>query len=145
VGTTMVGRTDKALFIPLMREPFEWFEQGSKRVEMRQYGPRWNERTCRIGRRVTLSLGYGKRRRLGGVITSFHTEHAEGPVTVIYPRGTLLAHIGIRLDGDAGPNKQSAKFQLPTNCRDVTSARSGVKIGIVGPVSGTKKVPQTGR
>jgi len=91
---------DKALFIPLLREPFEWFEHGTKRVEMRRYGKGWNEKTCRIGRRVTLSCGYGKKRRLQGVITSFHTEHAQGAVTVIYPAGTLLAHIGIRLDGD---------------------------------------------
>lgn len=62
-----------ALFIPLKRQFFEAFERGEKRFEYRTYGPRWNERTCVIGRRVTLSLGYGKQRRLAGEVVSFHT------------------------------------------------------------------------
>jgi hypothetical protein len=63
----------KPLFIPLKREWFYAFERGEKRFEYRIYGERWNERTCTIGRKVTLSLGYGKRRRLQGVVTSFAT------------------------------------------------------------------------
>ena len=31
---------------------------------MRVYGPRWNEKTCFIGRRATLSKGYEKGSRL---------------------------------------------------------------------------------
>lgn len=58
------------LFIPLKREYFEAFERGEKRQEFRPWGPRWNERTCAIGRRVTLSLGYGKARRLTGEIVA---------------------------------------------------------------------------
>ncbi|OPY72466.1 MAG: hypothetical protein A4E63_01209 [Syntrophorhabdus sp. PtaU1.Bin050] len=61
----------KPLFIPLKREHFESFESGAKTTEFRQYGPRWNERTCIVGRPVILSLGYGKQRRLKGVITAF--------------------------------------------------------------------------
>lgn len=61
----------KPLFIPLKREWFEAFAAGEKFHEIRPYGARWNERTCTIGRSVTLSLGYGKLRRLKGVITSF--------------------------------------------------------------------------
>lgn len=64
----------KPLFIPLKREYFEAFERGEKHVEYRPFGPRWNRRTCEIGRRVVLSLGYGKRRRLNGVVTNFHVE-----------------------------------------------------------------------
>jgi hypothetical protein len=59
------------LFIPLKREYFEAFERGEKRVEYRPYGPRWNERTCAIGKRVVLSLGYGKQHRIAGRVVSF--------------------------------------------------------------------------
>lgn len=62
---------EKNLFIPLKREFFEAFASGEKTHEYRVYGPRWNEKTCRIGRRVTLSLGYGKHRRLSGIVSSF--------------------------------------------------------------------------
>ncbi len=67
---TMLGRGE-ALFIPLRREYFDAFESGEKKEEYRPYGPRWNERTCRIGRRVVISLGYGTQRRLTGTITGF--------------------------------------------------------------------------
>ncbi|CAB4163670.1 hypothetical protein UFOVP813_41 [uncultured Caudovirales phage] len=60
------------LFIPLKTEFFEAFESGAKTVEYRKRGPRWNTETCRVGRRVLLSCGYGKARRLTGTITGFH-------------------------------------------------------------------------
>ena len=61
----------KPLFIPLKREFFERFASGENKIEYRKYGKRWNEHTCKPGRRVTLSCGYGKQRRLSGVITEF--------------------------------------------------------------------------
>lgn len=61
----------KPLFIPLKTEYFNAFEDGSKTVEYRPYGPRWNERTCPVGRDVVLSCGYGKHRRLRGTVTGF--------------------------------------------------------------------------
>lgn len=61
----------KPLFIPLKKEYFEAFERNKKDTEYRLYGPRWNEKTCTVGRAVTLSCGYGKQRRLNGVITHF--------------------------------------------------------------------------
>lgn len=64
----------KPLFIPLKTEFFEAFEKGTKTVEYRQYGPRWNEKTCFVGRAVTLSNGYGKKRRLQGVVKGFYTD-----------------------------------------------------------------------
>jgi hypothetical protein len=60
-----------ALFVPLKREYFEAFERGEKTEEFRPYGPRWNEKTCAVGRLVTLSMGYGKQRRLRGEVVSF--------------------------------------------------------------------------
>lgn len=61
----------KPLFIPLYREYFNAFADGSKKTEYRKYGPRWNEKTCFIGRPVLISLGYGKQKRLIGKIIAF--------------------------------------------------------------------------
>ena len=66
----------KPLFIPLKREFYEDFAAGRKGSELRLYGPRWNERTCPVGRAVTLSLGYGKAHRMTGVIREFHKRDA---------------------------------------------------------------------
>jgi hypothetical protein len=60
-----------ALFIPLYTRYFVAFKEGRKKTEFRDYGPRWNERTCLPGRRVTLSKGYGKYERLSGRVTKF--------------------------------------------------------------------------
>lgn len=59
------------LFIPLKTEYFEAFKSGRKTVEYRPYGPRWNEKTCYVGRKVTLSKGYGKQARLTGTVIGF--------------------------------------------------------------------------
>ncbi len=59
---------EKPLFIPLKAECFDAFAEGTKRFEYRPYGPRWNEHTCRPGRKAILSRGYGKARRMEGVI-----------------------------------------------------------------------------
>lgn len=61
----------KPLFIPLKTEYFEAFRVGTKTTEYRVYGPRWNERTCAVGRAVTLSKGYGKACRLQGTVAGF--------------------------------------------------------------------------
>lgn len=66
----------KPLFIPLKSEFFEAFENGTKDTEYRPYGPRWNEKTCSIGRDVVLSYGYGKQRRLRGVVVGFEASYA---------------------------------------------------------------------
>ena len=61
----------KPLFIPLYTEFYEQFENGTKTIEYRNYGPRWNEKTCLIGRPVVISKGYGKKNRLKGIVTNF--------------------------------------------------------------------------
>lgn len=58
------------LFIPLSRQFWTLFSSGQKDTEYRRYGPKWNEDVCTIGRRVTLSNGY-TRRRISGTIRSF--------------------------------------------------------------------------
>jgi len=59
------------LFIPLYTRYFEAFKAGKKKTEFRTYGKGWNENTCRVGRLVTLSKGYGKYERLTGIIEKF--------------------------------------------------------------------------
>jgi hypothetical protein len=66
----------KPLFVPLKTKYFNEFASGEKNEELRAYGHRWNERTCPIGRPVTLSHGYGKKHRLTGVIARFKKQHA---------------------------------------------------------------------
>ncbi len=65
----------KPLFIPLNTEYFDAFADGSKREELRRYGPRWNENTCTVGRDVVLSKGYGKKHRMTGRIWKFKRQH----------------------------------------------------------------------
>jgi len=68
-----MDRKFQPLFIPLCAGPFDEFKAGSKQnmEEYRPEGPRWNAEVCRIGRRVVLSRGYGKKDRLQGVIVGY--------------------------------------------------------------------------
>ncbi|MDC8446072.1 MAG: hypothetical protein LV471_09140 [Nitrosomonas sp.] len=68
--------TQKPLFIPLRTEYYELFESGRKKAELRKYGPRWNEKTCAIGRPVILSKGYGIKHRVSGKIIDFKKKSA---------------------------------------------------------------------
>lgn len=56
------------LFRSLRNAYYTLFAAGEKTVELRAYGPRWNERTCFTGREVVLSNGYRKAGRLAAVI-----------------------------------------------------------------------------
>jgi hypothetical protein len=89
----------RPLFVPLKREHFDAFERGDKDHEYRAYGPRWNEATCRVGRRVLLSFGYGKQRRLRGVIVGFAVVGADADpaIRTVYPIGEKFAAIKIKL------------------------------------------------
>ena len=84
---------DKPLFVPLRREHFEAFASGRKRVETRRYSARWNERSCRIGRPVVLSLGYAGA-RLSGRVVSFERATRDSD---IYGQGADCALIGIEI------------------------------------------------
>lgn len=61
-------KNNRPLFIPLMKEYYQSFERGEKRIEYRIYGKRWNERTVYPNRPVVLSCGYGKRNRLSAIV-----------------------------------------------------------------------------
>lgn len=92
----------KPLFIPLRREFFEAFKTGQKLEEFRPEGPRWNARTCRIGRPVVLSLGYGKRERLAGQVVGYSARveptHTDAWRTCYGDRGGLAACIRIEIE-----------------------------------------------
>jgi hypothetical protein len=92
----------KALFIPLKRQYFEDFRDGRKDTEYRPYGPRWNEKTCPVGRPVVLSLGYGKGHRLVGRVAGFATSEEQTKTDAwrdcYGDKGGLAACIHIRLN-----------------------------------------------
>lgn len=88
---------EKNLFIPLRHYWFWAFDTHSKDTEYRAYGPRWNERTCRVGRRATLSLGYSGP-RMERVVSSFRVlDWSDAPPEAqdIYPLATHIAAIGL--------------------------------------------------
>ena len=89
---------EKPLFVPLRTEWFEAFASGKKHEEWRRYGPRWNEKTCRVGRPVTLSHGYSGA-RLAGEVTFFRIERAKHAAAEIFGKDTRCAVIGIKLLG----------------------------------------------
>lgn len=89
-----------ALFVPLNAIYFHAFEDGSKTTEFRLYGPRWNETTCFVGRPVTLSHGYGRRRRLKTSIRSFSRRRIAdldsaviGSLMALYPDASTETHV----------------------------------------------------
>ena len=86
---------EKPLFIPLRREYFEAFKAGDKIEEFRPEGPRWNARTCRIGRPVVLSLGYGKGERLAGRVAGY-SARKEPTQTDAWRR--VLVHYRVEID-----------------------------------------------
>lgn len=105
------------LFVPLKTEYWQQFRDGTKRDELRLYGPRWNERTCAIGREVTLSKGYGKHGRMTGRVRSFKRQHGStfgstyrAAILAVY--GTLDVEIAcisidLRPNAEADPQKRS--------------------------------------
>lgn len=87
---------ERPLFIPLRAQWFDLIESGEKRHEYRAYGPRWNERTCRVGRSAIVSRGYGTAHRLAKVVASFATlDWANAPpeAQAIYPDAAYIARI----------------------------------------------------
>lgn len=92
------------LFIPLKAQYYDAFAEGRKTDEFRLYGPRWNERTCHLGRPVTLSRGYGKKNRLYGHVAGFRASIAPEDLTPAfrecYPRevNPRVAVISIKLN-----------------------------------------------
>jgi len=64
-------KKERPLFMALKTEHYLPFRSGEKRYEIRPYGARWNEETCRVGRLASVSHGYQKKGRLIRVVTRF--------------------------------------------------------------------------
>ena len=96
----------KPLFIALKTKHFLEFKDGTKIVEYRAHGPRWNKKVCVIGRRAVISRGYGKYERLAGTIDGFGImkfhempENQNGVLGALLKKGVMeIACIGIKLD-----------------------------------------------
>lgn len=101
---------DKPLFIPLNTQYYEAFVAGTKQTEFSPHGPRWNAQTCRVGRSVTLSKGYGKGCRITGVVIDFQAMQVGSDLwnelysqadteawNAIYPDKTKAACIKVQL------------------------------------------------
>ena len=99
------GRNPPPLFVPLRRQHFDAFRDGSKRVEWRAYGPRWNRQTAHRGRSVTLSLGYSGERLFGIVQRArrVRADLAPAAAMAIYPSVRYLCAIHVVLDSDGIP------------------------------------------
>lgn len=87
----------KPLFIPLKKEYFQQFKNGTKTksrdglmIEFRKYGPRWNERTITPNREVVLSLGYSGERITATII---RLEIIKNTITDLYSKNSKLAAI----------------------------------------------------
>jgi len=93
----------KPLFVPLVGWAYDQFAAGVKSTEFRRYGPRWNERTCALGRPVVLSRGYGLEHRLNGAVFSFTVLDAPLDLEAwvrafgVFKPGEKVAAIGIKL------------------------------------------------
>lgn len=87
----------KPLFIPLKAEWFNAFADGSKSVEYRAYGPRWNEETCWLGRDAILAYGYGWP-RLRTFVTTLNVltrDRSPEAARIIYPKAARILAIGL--------------------------------------------------
>jgi hypothetical protein len=89
----------KPLFLLLKRKYWEQFAAGTKTVEWRPYGARFNERVLRPGRPIVLSCGYiGP--RLYATVTQFEiVDRAGAPpeARAIYPQQQKFAKISLEL------------------------------------------------
>lgn len=67
------------LFLPLKGEYYDAFLAGTKDTEYRLAGGKYNARTCPIGRKVTLSRGYGKGSRMTRTIMGYEELWIDSP------------------------------------------------------------------
>jgi hypothetical protein len=88
---------ERPLFVPLYGEHFDNFARGTKTFEYRQYGARWNEQTCWIGRPVILSRGYSGPRLRSSVVAVTLVPARDIPKDVrgLFPIGVQLIRIAL--------------------------------------------------
>ncbi len=70
----------KPLFLALKAIYYDAFLAGTKDTKYRLAGRGgWNAKTCVIGRRITLSRGYGKQQRMKRIIRGFEERYRDAP------------------------------------------------------------------
>lgn len=100
----------RPLFLPLMKQHYLAFADGSKTVEYRKAGGPWNRTTCVVGREIIISNGYTSKGRLRGVITEFKESASAGRrkwFVEIYGDGNIAACISIKVVGAVCPSNMS--------------------------------------
>jgi len=88
----------KPLFIPLKSIWFRAFEVGEKDTEYRAYGPRWNRKTCVVGRQAVLAHGYGWPRLSRTICNFTMLPRAMAPKVAqeIFPDAQFIAAIQLK-------------------------------------------------
>ena len=84
----------KPRFIPLQKQYFRQFQSGDKVWEYRLHCKTWREENAMVGRRVKLSMGYGKAERMNGVIAETKIIPAKGIAgasEIYHPKAELYA------------------------------------------------------
>lgn len=104
------ARPERPLFIPLKAAEFDAFAVGEKTTEYRRLGRNFTLASCRVGRQVTLSRGYGKQARLQGTIVAVETFMArKGQGLDTYgPAATIIA-ISIHLNRKAARARRGSR------------------------------------
>ena len=87
------------LFVPLRSQHFAAFADGSKTVEWRAWGPRWNDQAIAPGRAIALSKGYSGDRLHGVIVSVERVDRPDAPETVrsIYPDARTFCALTISL------------------------------------------------
>lgn len=91
--------TLRPLFIALRSEWFDAFRDGSKRIEWRVYGARWNSESCPPGRVVTLSRGYSGARIMASIAKCERVDASGAPAEAraIFPDATHFCAIHLEV------------------------------------------------
>ena len=97
-----IATARRPLFLPLRREHFAAFADGSKTTEWRRWGPTWNEK-IEPGREITLSCGYRGARLHGVVVRVERVERDGAPegARAIYREAEAFCSIAISIEGRA--------------------------------------------
>jgi hypothetical protein len=88
------------MFVPLARVWWERYADGTKRVEWRAYGPRWNRQVAFPGRAVTLSLGYSGPRLAATVVRTRRVSRDDAPAACqdMWPHASHFCAIWVSVD-----------------------------------------------
>lgn len=94
--------TPRPLFIPLNGCYFDAFAAGTKRIEWRVYGPRWNRQVAYRGRPVTLSRGYSGARLAGTIVQTRRVPASRAPevARALFPQAKFFCAIHLALNSD---------------------------------------------